>query len=261
MRALAVHDDVVVFISRVWRTTCTAVRAGGEGFLIDSLVYPDELEALPAVLEQARFPVSGLLATHADWDHLLARLAFPDAPLGCAESTAARLQSEPGQAQRELRHFDEEHYVERVLALGLGSPQSLPVPGRLSIGAERELELHPTPGHTPDGMAVAIPWAGVLVCGDYLSPAEIPMIDGGEGAIDAYLATLERLQLLIERNEIVVPGHGAPLQPGDARRLLAEDLSYLTALQRVGASAPLPPGRRTAEQKRIHAHNAERVAR
>ena len=42
--------------------------------MIDSPVYPDELEALGGVLEQAGFPVSGLLATHADWDHLLGRL-------------------------------------------------------------------------------------------------------------------------------------------------------------------------------------------
>src|SRR4029077_20332641 len=108
MRVVAVHPDVIVFISRIWQTTCTAVRANDEGFVIDSPVFPDELEALPSVLEQAAFPVSGLLATHADWDHLLGRLAFPGASLGCAESTAARLQSELGGGQRERRQVDEE---------------------------------------------------------------------------------------------------------------------------------------------------------
>src|SRR5215210_2724997 len=99
--------------SEVWQTTCTAVRRGDEGFLIDSPVYPDELELLPTLLTQAGFPLSGLLATHGDWDHLLARLSFPDAALGCAETTAARLTAEPGAAQRELREFDDEHYVDR----------------------------------------------------------------------------------------------------------------------------------------------------
>ncbi len=71
------------------------------------------------MLEQAGFPVSGLLATHADWDHLLGRLAFGGAALGCGESTAQRLTAEPGAAQRELRAFDDEHYVERgPLSLG-----------------------------------------------------------------------------------------------------------------------------------------------
>jgi glyoxylase-like metal-dependent hydrolase (beta-lactamase superfamily II) len=144
MRAVAVHDDVVVAVSAIWQTTCTAVRAGDEGFVIDSPVYPDELEALPGVLERASFPVSGLLATHGDWDHLLGRLAFPEASLGCAESTARRLAAEPGNAQRELRRFDEEHYAERPRPLALAGIQALPVPGRLSIGSSggSELELH-----------------------------------------------------------------------------------------------------------------------
>src|SRR5579872_3148173 len=103
MRAVSVHADLIVVISRFWQTTCTAVRAGDEGFVIDSPVYPDELEALAGVLDQAGFPVSGLLATHADWDHLLGRIAFPEASLGVGESTAQRLAAEPGQAQRDLR--------------------------------------------------------------------------------------------------------------------------------------------------------------
>ena len=92
--------------------------------------------------------MSGLLATHADWDHLLGRLAFPRASLGCAESTAARLRAEPGDAQRQLRRFDQEHYVVRPRPLALAGTQMLPVPGRVALGGENELELHPTGGHT-----------------------------------------------------------------------------------------------------------------
>ncbi|MDQ3741855.1 MAG: MBL fold metallo-hydrolase, partial [Actinomycetota bacterium] len=200
---------MLVATSRVWRTSCTIVRSGAEGFVTDSPVYPDELEVLPAVLEQAQFPLSGLLVTHADWDHLLARLAFPGAAVGCAETTAARLASEPGAAARELRAFDAEHYVERPHPLSLGEVQSLPVPGKLDIGAH-ELELHPADGHTADGMAIWVPWASVLVCGDYLSPVEVPMISEG-GSRSAYLATLARLEPLVEQAAAVVPGHGEVL--------------------------------------------------
>ena len=182
MRAVALHADVIVFVSDVWQTTCTAVRDGEEGFVIDSPVYPEELRALPQVLEQAGFPVSGLLVTHGDWDHLLGRTAFPEASLGCAESTAERLGSDLGQAQRELRDFDLQHYVEGRVPLALTNLQTLPVPGRLELGAggqgtvSHELELHPTSGHTSDGVAYWLPWARALVCGDYLSPVEIPVI-------------------------------------------------------------------------------------
>jgi glyoxylase-like metal-dependent hydrolase (beta-lactamase superfamily II) len=256
VRALALHEDLIVFVSRVWQTTCTAVRAGQEGFVIDSPVYPDELEALPGVLERAGFPVSGLLATHADWDHLLGRLAFPEASLGCGETTARRLAAEPGGAQRELRAFDEEHYVEARRPLSLAAVQSLPVPGRLALGSDpgHELELHPADGHTADGTAYYVPWLKVLVCGDFLSSVEIPMV----ASADAYLATLERLRPLVASADAVVPGHGAPRPGEEAMRVLEEDAAYVRALVAAGADAPLPPGRRTAAQRRIHEQNVSR---
>ena len=258
MRAVGLHADVIVTTSRVYQATCTLVRSGGEAFCIDSPVLPDELDILPAVADQAGFTVVGLLATHADWDHLLGRYAFPEAPLGCAETTAARLVNEPGAAQRALRDFDESFYVERPRPLSLPSAQRLPVPGKLEVG-ERELELQPAEGHTEDGMAVWIPWARVLVCGDYLSPVEIPMVsDGGSAA--GYLATLARLEPLVEQADHVVPGHGAPIDGTRAAAILREDRAYLEALRAEGAAAKLPLARRSAEQRRIHAENAALVA-
>ena len=253
MRVVGLHRDVLVATSRVWQTTCTIVRNEDECFVIDSPVLPDELEILPALLEQSAFPFSGLLATHADWDHLLGRLAFPQAALGVAETTAARLAAEPGAAARELRAFDEEWYVARAAPLSLGQVQALPVPGHCAIG-DVELELHPAEGHTPDGMAVWIGWARVLVCGDYLSPVEIPWISEG-GSRDAYLATLRRLAPLVEQAEHVVPGHGEVLDGVRAAAILREDVAYLEALP----DADLPLARRSAAQRAIHATNRTRV--
>jgi glyoxylase-like metal-dependent hydrolase (beta-lactamase superfamily II) len=255
VRAVGLHADVVVATSRVYQTTCTLVRSGGEAFCIDSPVLPDELEILPALAAQAGFTVVGLLATHADWDHLLGRYAFPEAPLGCAETTAARLVNEPGAAQRKLRAFDEELYVPRPGPLSLPGAQRLPVPGNVEVG-DRELVLHPADGHTVDGMAIWVPWARVLVCGDYLSPVEIPML---HGSAQAYLATLGRLEPLVEEAEHVVPGHGEPLDSARAAAILREDRAYLEALLEQGEAAKLPLARRTAEQRRIHAENAARL--
>jgi len=258
LRVLALHADVVVAVSRVWQTTCTAVRAGSEGFVIDSPVYPDELQALCSVLEQAELPVSGLLATHADWDHLLGRIAFPGAPLGAGETTTYRLAAEPGAAQRELRAFDAEHYVHGRSPLALAGIQSLPVPGRLALGDGPELELHPAEGHTADGTAYWMPWLGILVCGDYLSPVEIPIISSG-GSLEGYLATLERLRGLAEQAETIVPGHGGPLTRAQALAVLEEDLAYLRALAAQGIGATLPSGRRSPTQRRIHGENARQI--
>jgi glyoxylase-like metal-dependent hydrolase (beta-lactamase superfamily II) len=233
---------VLVATSAVLQVNCVIVRGpveeegkGGEGkgegagetFLIDSPVLPDELATLPALLEQARFPApSGLLATHGDWDHLLGRLAFPGVALGCAQSTAERLRASPGEAQRELRAFDKDLLIERPRPLALGSVQALPVPGRCAVG-DRELELHPADGHTPDGMSIVIPWARVLVAGDYLSTVEPPELGKGS-SVEAYLATLERLRPLLVAAEHIVPGHGPVLNAERALEVLEENVALLT---------------------------------
>jgi glyoxylase-like metal-dependent hydrolase (beta-lactamase superfamily II) len=244
MRAVGVHPDAVVVTSRMWQTTCTAIRADGEAMLIDSPYFPDELEALPALLQQAGFEITALLATHADFDHLLGRAAYPDLALGVGESTALRLRADPGVAQKGLRDADAEYYVDRGAPLALGSYQSLPVPGYIGLG-DQELELHPAEGHTADGSAVFARWAGVLCVGDYLSDVEIPMVRD----VEEYRATLARLAPLVEAAEVVVPGHGSPYERERALRILDEDLEYLDGF------AKFPAGRDTARQRQIHQEN------
>jgi glyoxylase-like metal-dependent hydrolase (beta-lactamase superfamily II) len=254
VRAVAIDEDLVVLVSAVWQTTATAMRADGEGFLIDSPVLPEEVEALPAVLEQAGFPLSGLLCTHGDWDHLLSRSAFPDASMGAGEPTCRRLALDAANQQHELSEFDAEFYIEGRAPLAVDDLQSLPVPGRLALGSSRELELHPASGHTADGTAFWLPWLEVLVCGDYLSPHEIPAISP-DGSPGAYLQTLEQLEPLVAQAATVVPGHGAPLAGGHAQRVLEEDLAYLRALLELGERAPLPRGAGIPAQERAHAAN------
>lgn len=266
MRAVSLHSDVIVATSRLFQTNCVLVRAAfeteaqeppaAEAFLIDSPVLPDELELLAPLVTQAAYPEpSGLLATHGDWDHLLARLAYPELALGCAPSTAARLASEPGAAQRRLREFDEELYLERPRPLALGAVQELPVPGRLELGA-RELELLAADGHTADGMALWIGWAQVLVAGDYLSPVEIPSFADGGGSAEGYLRTLARLEPLLAGAAYVVPGHGPPVDGARAAEILAEDRAYLQALL-AGTDAPLPRAGRSQAQRKLHAANLD----
>jgi glyoxylase-like metal-dependent hydrolase (beta-lactamase superfamily II) len=100
-------------------------------------------------------------------------------------------------------------------------------------------------------MALWAPWAGVLVCGDYLSPVEIPALSES-GSRDAYLATLERLRPLVAQARWVVPGHGAPMEADRAAVILDEDVRYL-------ADWELPPSRRTAAQRAVDKANQEQA--
>ena len=198
--------------------------------MIDSPIYPEELEALPGILEQAGFPASRRCSRPTrDWDHLLGRLAFP----GCrarlrGDDRARASQAEPGAAQRKLRDFDDEQYVDGRPPLSLGQVQSLPVPGQAVARPRHELELHPADGHTVDGTAFCIcPGWACLICGDYLSPVEIPWISAG-GSLNGYRATLERLRPLVDAG-----GHGCPwprrdrCRASEALRILDQDLAYL----------------------------------
>ena len=142
MRAVGLHEDVIAVTSRAYATGCVLVRNGGEAFCIDSPVFPDELEILPAIAEQAGFTSSACSRRTPTGTTCWAGYAFPDAPLGAAENTAARLINEPGAAQRELRDFDDEFYVTRPKPLSLPGAQQLDVPGYIDIGSET-LELHP----------------------------------------------------------------------------------------------------------------------
>jgi glyoxylase-like metal-dependent hydrolase (beta-lactamase superfamily II) len=253
VRAVGVHEDVIVVTSRIWQTTATALRVAGEAVLVDSPYFPDELELLPTIMRQAGFELNGLLATHGDWDHLLARLAFPELALGVGQPTGERLRAEPGAAQRALREADFENYVARPRPLALGAWQSLPVPGYVELG-DKEIELHVADGHTADGTAYFARWAGVLVVGDFLSDVEIPMIAEG-GSIADYRGTLARLAPLVEAAAIVVPGHGSPHPRDTALRILDEDVDYLDALERGEERPRLPKGRDSLRQRAIHAEN------
>jgi len=257
VRTVAVHRDALVATSLMWQTNAIALRAGEEAMLIDSPYYPAELEALPGLLAGAGFEPDALIATHADFDHVLGRLAFPGLALGLGQSSVERLRREPGGAQRELRDKDARLYVERDKPLALGQVQELPVPGSVELG-DQELELHPAEGHTADGMAVFARWCGVLCVGDYLSRVEIPWISSSGSPAD-YRATLARLVPLVEATETVVPGHGSPHERDRALRLLEEDVDYLDALERVEERPKLPEGRDTTEQRRIHAENLGRA--
>jgi glyoxylase-like metal-dependent hydrolase (beta-lactamase superfamily II) len=253
LRAVSISPDALVVTSGFWQTNAVALRAGEEAMLIDSPYLPDELDALPSLLAGAGFEPDGLVATHADFDHLLGRLAFPGMTLGLCESSVERLHRAPGEAQRALRQYDDEFYVSRPAPLALGQVQALPVPGHLELG-DRELELHPAEGHTADGMALFDRAQGLLIVGDYLSDVEIPWI---HGSLADYRGTLARLAALVEDATTVVPGHGAPHDRETTLRLLDEDVDYLDALER--GEQKLPDGRDTKAQRGIHEENAERV--
>jgi glyoxylase-like metal-dependent hydrolase (beta-lactamase superfamily II) len=256
MTVVHCHPDVTVVVSRLWETTATLVRApgGGAAVLIDAPVLPGEIAATRALAAEQGLEIGRLLATHRHWDHMLGRLAFPAAELLCAQRTLAHLRADPQATARAMAEFDDRYYLRRPDPLRLDGARSAPVPGALALG-DAFVELVPTAGHCEDGLAVWLPWARTLVCGDYVSPLELPYLEAPDGSLPAYADTLDRLAPLVAAAELVVPGHGAPMDGAAASRVLDEDRRYLADLAERGHAAPLPRGADSAFQRFIHAEN------
>lgn len=232
-----------------WQTTCT-ICGEADALVIDGPVTPGELRALAA-----RVTAAEVVATHADWDHLLAPLAFPAARRRAGAATIARLAQDHAQIAGELRRWD--------AARGQGVRTlpdwraAAPVGAADLASGAGPIAAFGAPGHTRDGMAFLITDAGVLVVGDYLSPCEIPAVGPG-GLGEDYLATLDRLGGLLGEARLVVPGHGWPVGTDRARTLLAHDRRYVSALV-AGGDPPLP--RRPADPGQRAVHRANLAAR
>ena len=56
MQAVALHPEVIVARSVKWQTSCTLLHHGDETFLVDSVIYPSELELLPGLLSNMPAP-------------------------------------------------------------------------------------------------------------------------------------------------------------------------------------------------------------
>ena len=130
-----------------------------ETFVIDSPVLPEELELLPSLVEQAGFPAPQRAAR--DPRRLGPPARSARLPRGAArlrrEHRARACSAEPGAAQRELRDFDEELLLERPRPAGARLAPGAARARAAATSAHRELELHPTAGHTADGMASGSP--------------------------------------------------------------------------------------------------------
>jgi glyoxylase-like metal-dependent hydrolase (beta-lactamase superfamily II) len=242
VRTARVHDDVLVVTSALWQVNAVAVRARGTTTLVDSVVLPEELAALPPTLRDAGLTPGALVATHAHFDHLLAPSAFGDLPLRAGETT--RL-ADLAAAVRDLAESDAELYVQR--------DRPPPLDALAPLG-DLPFEAVPADGHAVDGIALFQPELGLLLPGDYLIEIEIPLVSQ-VGSPERYLATLDRLVPLVDRAGIVVPGHGPPLSRERARELLDLDRRYVADLE--GGPLRGPDDHR---QRRIHADNVRKHA-
>jgi hydroxyacylglutathione hydrolase len=221
-----------VLTSGIWQTTSTIVASGGRCLVIDPAYFPRELEAIAARARE-RGHVEAVVFTHGHWDHVMGHHALPGAPVWLSSTLERSITGNDPRAAKYLddaRDFDSRWYVPRphghtwpTSRRGLDDGERIEVGGLV-------VEILQLAGHSPDGLAVVAD--GTLVCGDHLSPCEIPFVDDAP----AYRATLARLIDRLPDLREVIPGHGPRMSAGDALAIARADLAYLDGLLAAAAA-------------------------
>lgn len=221
-----------------WDTRLRLFRAGEEVdttalvttryvVLIDTMTTPemarDIVQNLAPELATRQLLV---VNTHADWDHAWGNAlfagsacAFPAPIIGHA-LTHARLVDVETQ-----RYLAERQQTEPRLASVTLVPPTITFTDTLTIdGGDLTLDLIPTPGHTPDHVAVWIPELRLLLAGD---AAEHPFPHIAHAA-DLPILRASLMELAALDPALVIPCHGGTTTPD----LMARNLAYFDEVER-----------------------------
>lgn len=255
-----------ILTSGIWQTNSTVLAAGDTCVLVDPAYFPRELAELTA-RAAAHGGAAAIVFTHGHWDHVMGHSAWPSAPVWLHQDLRDEIAAGSARAARYLedaRAFDSRWYVPRphgyrwpseLRGLADGEPVAL---GRCELRA-----LH-LPGHSPDGLGLWVEAAGALLCGDYLSPCEIPFLDDGP----RYAATLRRLiELLEQTGARVIPGHGPALTCAEALDLARADLPYVERMTEACAAGdraraeatPWPRAQQVVGMREAHEENLRKL--
>jgi glyoxylase-like metal-dependent hydrolase (beta-lactamase superfamily II) len=134
-------------------------------------------------------------------------------------------------AQVLLTHAHPDHAEgAATFAAAVGAPLRAPdpslVPGAEALVVEESarvgdlrLAVVQAAGHTADSVAFVLPDAGLLLTGDTVLGSGWTVVAHPDGRLGDYLATLDRLQRLVELEQIahLLPGHGPVVDDPTAR--------------------------------------------
>ncbi len=194
--------------------TCTYVVGRGEVSVIDP--GPEDIVHIEALLDSLEGEkIARILVTHTHRDHspaarlLQARTGAPI--LGCAPHHAARAMH-AGETSRLDASSDQDHRPERVLIDG----ERIESEGHAFIAIE-------TPGHTANHLAFELAGTGMVFSGDHVMAWSTTIVAPPDGAMGAYMASLEKL-VERENDRAYWPGHGGPV--ADPRRFTRALLNH-----------------------------------
>jgi glyoxylase-like metal-dependent hydrolase (beta-lactamase superfamily II) len=243
-----VADGVLIHQSEFIQSNAVVVQGRAGALLIDPGIQGDEMACLANDLRKSGQTVVAGFSTHPHWDHLLWHAKLGEAPrYGTARCAAAirDLLSDAGWKAR----------VAEVLPPDIAEDIPLDLFG-LITGLSAEPAQIPWDGpqvriiehqaHAPGHAALLIEERGVVVAGDMLSDALIPMLDlDTADPTEDYLAALRLLEGVADDVDVLIPGHGSVGGADQVRARIEQDRAYVHALRdghapddpRIGPSA------------------------
>jgi glyoxylase-like metal-dependent hydrolase (beta-lactamase superfamily II) len=234
-----VAEGVLIHRSEFCQSNAVVVQGRAGVLLIDPGIRGEEMVCLANDLSGSAQTVVVGFSTHPHWDHLLWHAEFGSAPRYGTARCAATIRERLSDAQWKNR-------VAGLLPPDIADQIPLDLLGHIT-GLPAETAWIPWDGprvriiehqaHASGHAALSIEERGVLVAGDMLSDALIPMLDMSvPDPIGDYLAALRLLEGVADDIDVLIPGHGLIDEPGQVRARIEQDRAYVNALREADES-------------------------
>ena len=229
-----VAEGVLIHQSEFCQSNAVVVQGQAGVLLIDAGILGDEMAAIADDLRELGQPVVAGFSTHPHWDHLLWHARLGAAPrygtARCAATVRVRLSDARGKAR--VAALIPPDIAEQVPLDLLGLIAGLPAETARIPWDGPQVRIIEHQAHAPGHAALLIEERGVLVAGDMLSDALIPMLDlNAADPIEDYLDALQLLEGVADDVDVLVPGHGSVGGADQVRARIDQDRAYVHALR------------------------------
>ena len=207
-----IADRVYVRRYEPLNVTVTLIRGEQGLLLVDTRCNPREGAEIHTDAATLGFgDVTHVVNTHAHYDHTFGNSVFADTavlyghaniPAHFAEFEGPRLASWQEDPARQPQY----DWLDVVL-----TPPGILLESATDLDIGRIVRLVPLgPGHTDTDLVVSVPDANLWIVGDVIEESGPPMYGSGSFPFD-WPDQVDALVTLIGDGDVVVPGHGAPV--------------------------------------------------
>jgi glyoxylase-like metal-dependent hydrolase (beta-lactamase superfamily II) len=232
-----VADGVLIHQSEFCQSNAVVVRGRTGALLIDAGIYDHEMACLANDLSESGQTVVAGFSTHPHWDHVLWHARFGAAPRFSTASCASAIRDVLSRPhwRDSIAGMIPPDIAEQISWDLFGLITGLPAETARIPWDGPQVRIIEHQAHATGHAALLIEERGVLVVGDLLSDALIPMLNmNAADPIDDYLAALRLLEGAGDV-DVLVPGHGSVGGADQVHARIDQDRAYLHALRDAGA--------------------------